>query len=138
MNKLHIVLLLAVALGVGVIIAQSGDYTTYANFGQAKEKAGKAVNVVGYLVKDKQMTYDPKVNPDYFAFYMTDKEGVQTQVVYKGSKPQDFERSEQLVVKGKMEGDVFRASEISMKCPSKYVNDKIIIKESDYTVKSQL
>ncbi|MFN8298591.1 MAG: cytochrome c maturation protein CcmE [Chitinophagales bacterium] len=138
MNKLHIVLLLAVALGVGVIIAQSGDYTTYANFGQAKEKAGKAVNVVGYLVKDKEMTYDPKVNPDYFAFYMTDKEGVQTQVIYKGSKPQDFERSEQLVVKGKMDGEIFKASEISMKCPSKYVNDKIIIKESDYTVKSQL
>ncbi len=138
MNKLHIVLLLTVALGVGVIIAQSGDYTTYANFGQAKDKAGKAVNVVGYLVKDKQMVYDPKVNPDYFCFYMSDKEGVQTQVIYKGSKPQDFERSEQLVVKGKMEGDVFRASEISMKCPSKYVNDKIILKESDYTVKSQL
>lgn len=138
MNKLHIVLLLAVALGVGVIIAQSGDYTTYANFGQAKEKAGKAVNVVGYLVKDKEMTYDPKVNPDYFAFYMTDKEGIQTQVIYKGSKPQDFERSEQLVVKGKMDGEIFKASEISMKCPSKYVNDKIIIKESDYTVKSQL
>ncbi len=139
MKKLHIVLLIVIALGVGVIIAQTGDYTTYANFMEAKGKEGKAVNVVGYLVKDKEMIYDPKTNPDYFCFYMTDKEGLQQKVVYKGAKPQDFERSEQLVVKGKMDGDVFKASEISMKCPSKYVNDNIVLKEkTDVTVKSKI
>ena len=36
------------------------------------------------------------------------------------SKPQDFEKSEQIVVIGKMEAGNFVASDILMKCPSKY------------------
>jgi cytochrome c-type biogenesis protein CcmE len=128
MKKLHIVLLVLIAVGVGVIIAMTGDYTTYANFVEAKEK-GRAVNVAGYLAKDKPLIYDPLKDPNYFQFTMYDREGNAQTVIYKGAKPQDFERSEQLVVKGRMEGDLFRASEILMKCPSKYVNDEITLKE---------
>lgn len=129
MKKIHIVALVAIALCVGTIIAMTGDYTTYANFPEARQKPDAMVNVVGYLAKDKEMVYDPKKDPNYFAFTMTDKEGNLQKVWYKGSKPQDFERSEQLVVKGKMEGSDFHASEILMKCPSKYVNDEIVLKE---------
>ncbi len=135
MKKTHIILLLLVAVSVGVIIARTGDYTTYENFPHAKEK-GKAVNVVGYLVKDRPMNYDPQKDPNFFSFIMTDKDGNECRVIYKGAKPQDFERSEQLVVKGKMEGEVFNCSEISMKCPSKYVNDEIVLKETEVTVKA--
>ncbi len=140
MKKVHIILLLLVAVAVGVIIANTGDYTTYANFIEARKK-GKSVNVVGYLVKDKPMVYDPQKDPNYFLFVMTDKEGNECEVVYKGAKPQDFERSEQVVVKGKMNGERFACSEISMKCPSKYVNDEITLKEAHdgmVTVKSNL
>lgn len=143
MKKLHVILLIAVAIGVGAIVAMTGDYTTYANFIQAKEK-GNGVNVVGYLVKDQPLVYDPQKDPNFFSFVMIDKEGNEQTVVYKGAKPQDFERSEQLVVKGRMNGEVFKASEISMKCPSKYVNDEITLKESGSgeggmtTVKSNL
>ncbi len=135
MKKTHIIILILVAVSVGVIIARTGDYTTYANFVEAKEK-GKSVNVVGYLAKDKEMVYDPQKDPNFFSFTMTDKEGNLCKVVYKGSKPQDFERSEQLVVKGKMDGEVFKCSEISMKCPSKYVNDEITLKETTVSVKA--
>lgn len=135
MKRIHIIILLLVAISVGVIIARTGDYTTYANFIQAKDK-GSSVNVVGYLVKDKPMLYDPQKDPNFFSFLMTDKEGNECQVVYKGAKPQDFERSEQVVVKGKMDGEVFACSEISMKCPSKYVNDEITLKETNVTVKA--
>src|SRR5947209_1991 len=103
MKKVHIVILLLVAISVGVILAMTGDYTTYADFAQAKGKNGKPVNVVGYLAKDKAMNYDPQKDPNFFSFVMLDKEGNEQKVVYKGSKPQDFERSEQLVVKGKMD-----------------------------------
>jgi cytochrome c-type biogenesis protein CcmE len=113
----------------------TGDYTTYANFIQAKQK-GKPVNVVGYLVKDKEMEYNPQKDPNLFSFTMVDKEGNEEKVIYRGSKPQDFERSEQLVVKGKVSGDCFAASEISMKCPSKYVNDEITLKETTVSVKA--
>jgi cytochrome c-type biogenesis protein CcmE len=89
------------------------------------------------------MVYDPQNDPNFFSFVMVDKEGNEQTVIYKGAKPQDFERSEQLVVKGKMNGDVFKASEIQMKCPSKYVNDEITLKEGGEeggmrTVKSNL
>jgi len=134
MKKVHIIILLLLAVTVGVLLAMTGDYTTYANFVQARQK-GKAVNVVGYLAKDKPMDYNPQKDPNLFTFTMLDKEGNQQKVVYKGSKPQDFERSEQLVVKGRVNGDVFAASEISMKCPSKYVNDEITLKETTISVK---
>lgn len=139
MKKLHVILLVVLAVGTGAIIAMMGDYTTYANFIQAKED-GKSVNVVGYLVKDKELVYNPEVDPNFFSFTMVDKEGNEQVVVYKGAKPQDFERSEQVVVKGKMDGEVFKCSEISMKCPSKYVNDEITLKEgsSEVTVKSNI
>lgn len=132
-------MLIAVAVSVGAIFATTGDYTTYANFLQAKEK-GNSVNVVGYLVKEKPMMYDPQVDPNKFTFVMIDKEGNEQHVLYKGAKPQDFERSEQLVVKGKMNGEYFAASEISMKCPSKYVNDEITLKEGrgEVTVKANI
>ena len=138
MKKVHILLLLMVAVGIGVILATTGDYTTYANFVEAKQREGKSVNVVGYLVKDKPLNYDPQKDPNFFSFTMTDKEGNERQVVYRGSKPQDFERSEQVVVMGTMAGDVFKCSEISMKCPSKYVTDEITLKETSVTVKSNL
>ena len=102
MKKTHIIILILVAVSIGVIVARTGDYTTYANFPEAKAKA-KSVNVVGYLVKDKELVYDPQKDPNFFSFTMTDKQGNQCKVIYKGAKPQDFERSEQLVVKGKMD-----------------------------------
>ncbi|MCX6200601.1 MAG: cytochrome c maturation protein CcmE [Bacteroidetes bacterium] len=135
MKRVQVIILVLVAVTAGVILARTGDYTTYANFIQAKEK-GNSVNVVGYLVKDKPMNYDPQKDPNFFSFTMTDKEGHECEVIYKGAKPQDFERSEQVVVKGKMDGDVFACSEISMKCPSKYVNDEITLKETNVTVKA--
>jgi cytochrome c-type biogenesis protein CcmE len=129
MKKSHIIALVIIAIAVGVIIANTGDYTTYANFKQAQSEPESAVNVAGYLAKDKPLIYDPMKDPNYFEFTMYDRDGNVQEVIYKGSKPQDFERSEQLVVKGKMEGSNFRASEILMKCPSKYVNDEITLKE---------
>ena len=129
MKKTHIIILVLMALCVGVIIAMAGDYTTYSNFTQAKAKPDVTVKVVGYLAKDKEIFYDPHKDPNYFAFTMADKDGTLQQVWLKGSKPQDFERSEQVVITGRMDGAKFHATEILLKCPSKYVNDEITLKE---------
>ena len=129
MKKTHIIILVLMAISVGVIIAMAGDYTTYANFSQAKSKPKTTVKVVGYLAKDKEIIYDPQKDPNYFAFTMADKDGNLQQVWLKGSKPQDFERSEQVVITGRMDGEKFHATEILLKCPSKYVNDEITLKE---------
>ena len=75
------------------------------------------------------MVYDPQVDPNYFSFYMKDTEGEERKVVLLGSKPQDFELSEQLVLTGKTADDGFVATEMLMKCPSKYKDEEVYIRE---------
>ncbi len=62
---------------------------------------------------------------NYFAFTLIDNNQVEQRVVYKNSKPQDFDKSEQVVVVGKMINGQFSAEKILMKCPSKYENGKM-------------
>jgi len=50
--------------------------------------------------------------------------GVVRQVVYPNPKPANFEDAEQVVVNGRMEGDVFVAEHILVKCPSKYNDER--------------
>jgi cytochrome c-type biogenesis protein CcmE len=66
------------------------------------------------------MNYDPEVDANLFSFSMVDNNGDEQRVNFAGSKPQDFERSEQIVLIGKYENHTFQASKILMKCPSKY------------------
>ena len=127
MNKNIIIALAFIAVGIIVFTSVSKDVSTYANFEQATN--GDRVKIVGQLAKDKPMTYDPQNNPNEFAFFMKDDKGVEKKVVLHQPKPQDFEMSEQIVVTGELEGDVFNASEILMKCPSKYKDEEIAVKE---------
>lgn len=96
------------------------DSSTYSNFSEAIENPGKEYHVVGQLNKEAAMNYDPEVDANLFAFNMIDNKGAEQRVHFAGSKPQDFERSEQIVLVGKYENDTFQASKILMKCPSKY------------------
>ena len=66
------------------------------------------------------MLYNPSENANLFSFYVIDKNGLEQKVLFNGSKPQDFERSEQIVLMGKMQEENFICSKILMKCPSKY------------------
>ena len=63
------------------------------------------------------------------------KEGGENKVIFKGAQPQDFRRSEQLVLTGKMKDGVFYASNILMKCPSKYVNNEIKVVQEASLIK---
>ena len=125
MKKLHIIGLVLVAISIGGIVLFSQDYTTYETFKTALEKPGKDVKVVGNLVLDKPIEYDPKKDANLFSFYMKDKDNEVHKVIFKGAQPQDFRRSEQLVLTGKMQGNEFYTSNILMKCPSKYVDNEI-------------
>lgn len=120
MKKSYIFLIAILASAVGFIYWSVSNAGSFASFEEAKKSEGKEFQVAGVLNKDKEMVYDPAVNTDLFTFYMVDKEGNEQKVLYKGSKPQDFEKSEEVVIHGKMEGEVFLAHKILMKCPSKY------------------
>jgi len=120
MKKIHIIAIILIAVSLAVIVSTISNSSTYAPFSTAIENEGKTFHVVGKVNLNKDFVYNPEANANIFGFYMIDNEGLEKMVLYNGSKPQDFERSEQIVVVGKIEGQEFHASQLLMKCPSKY------------------
>lgn len=134
MKKIQIFGLIIVAVAIGIIVSTAGDASTYVDFSKAKEMAtsgdNESIHVVGKLKKNTsgqivEMQYDPQIDPNYFTFTLIDNKNVAQKVVYKSTKPQDFDKSEQVVVIGKMQNGTFAAEKILMKCPSKYENGKL-------------
>ena len=93
---------------------QVGGYMNFAEAGQT----GSRAHVVGKWVEAESYSYDPEANQ--FSFLMVDAEGAIMKVVYANPKPANFEDAESVVVEGQMNGDVFEAEHILVKCPSKY------------------
>ena len=128
MKKSSILGLIVIAIAIAVIMSLYSNTSTYGSFSEAKKTASQ-LHVVGQLDKQKELYYDAAKDANYFSFYVKDKKGEECKVVFIGTKPQDFERSEQIVLTGQMVGHEFHASEILMKCPSKYTQDKIDVTE---------
>ena len=135
MKRSSIIGIIIIAIAIGAIISTYADSSTYGSFNDAVETE-EELHVVGQLSKERQLIYNPQQNANYFSFYMKDNDGKECKVVFNGSKPQDFERSEQIVLTEKMVGTEFHASKILMKCPSKYTEDQIEVKEVSATAKS--
>ena len=129
MKKSSILGLITIAVAIAVIISLYSSTSTYGTFTDAKSTNGQ-LHVIGYLDKQKELYYDAAKDANYFSFFMKDKKGQECKVVFTGVKPQDFERSEQIVLVGEMRGNEFHASHIQMKCPSKYVQDKVEVTEA--------
>jgi cytochrome c-type biogenesis protein CcmE len=127
MKKIHIIAIAVIAVAIGFLITASKDVTTYADFKQATQ-SGDKVKLVGQLVKDKPVEYNPEQDPNYLAFWLRDDRGETRKVVLRAGKPQDFERSEQIVLTGQMEGEVFTASDMLLKCPSKYKDQEVYVR----------
>ena len=124
--------MIIIAIAIGVIISTYADSSTYGSFSDAV-KTESELHVVGQLNKEKELFYNPTQDANYFSFYLKDNDGKECKVVFSGSKPQDFERSEQIVLTGKMIGSEFHASKILMKCPSKYTQDEVEVTEVSAT-----
>ena len=127
MKKLHLMALACIIAAVVIFMSAADDMSTYATFAEATQSEA-TVRVAGELAKDKPIEYDPETNPNYFSFYVRDTEGQEEKVVLLAAKPQDFELSEQIVLTGEMRGEAFVASDMLMKCPSKYKDEEIYIK----------
>src|SRR3954471_16988065 len=100
MKKLHILGIVVIAVAIAVIFASLKSTSTYADFAEAMLNPGKEFHVVGKLDKLAPQVYEPAVNPDLFTFTMLDNKGVTREVVLHKSKPQDFEKCEQIVLIG--------------------------------------
>ena len=130
MKKTHLIGIALIAIAIAILMSLSNDMGTYATFAEAID-SGKKVKIAGQLSKDKELYYNPQEDPNYFSFYIKDPKGEEKKVVLLAAKPQDFERSEQIVLTGKMQGDEFLASDMLMKCPSKYKDEEIYIKSKE-------
>ena len=133
MKLTHIVGLVMVVAAIGIFVSMSGDATTYSDFAYA-ESSQKVVKIAGELAKDKEIYYNPQENPNYLSFYVRDDAGQARKVVLNAAKPQDFEQSEKVVLTGQMNGSEFHASDMLMKCPSKYKDEEIYIESKEKDV----
>ncbi len=122
MKKTHIVLLVLIAVSIAVLISFMGDVTTYDTVTSAKEKPGKFVHLIAKMEKNS-MNYDPIKDPNFLTFTAVDLLGNSIHVVYHNTKPADLEKSDRLVLKGRVQGSNFECQDILLKCPSKYKDD---------------
>jgi len=132
MKKTHIIGLGVIAVAVFIVISLMGDASTYVAFKDAKELAdagkGKKVHVVGHLQKDASgnvVGIEEGADKVSFSFVMVDNNGDMEKVFYNNPMPPDFMRSEQVVIIGKYNQSHFVASEILLKCPSKYQEEGV-------------
>ncbi|RZK79294.1 MAG: cytochrome c maturation protein CcmE [Pedobacter sp.] len=134
MKKSAIIGLITIAICVCFLVSLSADTSSYSTFSEAAGDS-REFHVMGFWAKDKGTYYNAQKDANHFAFYMKDEKGTVNKVVYNGAKPQDFERSEKLVLIGAMKSGTFYASKILMKCPSKYNDDLVEIKQDGKVVK---
>lgn len=113
-------MIIVLAVAIGAVVSLVSDPRTYGTFSDATAQPEQSFEIIGALDTTSAIVYDAFNNPDEFSFFMYDENKVKKQVIVSKPKPQDFERSVQVVVGGKMQDDVFYADNILLKCPSKY------------------
>lgn len=128
MKKVYIIAGIMIAAAISLFVVAQDDLSTYSTISQALE-SGTRVKIAGQLAKDMEMIYDPVQDPNLFTFYIRDAENATQKVVLLQPKPQDFELSEQVVLTGRMQEGAFVATDVLMKCPSKYKDEEIYLKE---------
>lgn len=132
MKKSHIIGIVVIAVAISVIVSTAGDASNYVSFNEAKSLytsgADKKIHVVGTLKKDQSgEIVGIETSPDQmaFKFMMVDENNFSQKVIFAEPMPTDFIRSEQVVVVGSYNGDLFVADKILLKCPSKYQEEEI-------------
>ncbi len=132
MKRSHILGVVVIAIAVFVIISTAGDASTYVTFEEARSISasggGKKVHIVGQLKKDNNgeiVGVEPSEDKLTVTFLMVDNNQETDKVFYNKPMPPDLKQSEQVVVVGEYKQDVFFASQILLKCPSKYEEESL-------------
>lgn len=118
MKTVRVIALLVIVVAVSIIYTSFSASGRYADFGQAFDSPGEKFTVIGKLNLEKQIVD----LPNRLEFYVVDEKNNERKVCYNRTKPQDFERSEKIVMTGIAKGNEFQATELLLKCPSKYNN----------------
>jgi len=135
MKKIHIVLLVLIAGAIAVLLSFLKASSTYDTVDSAISKPGKFVHLMARLDKTEPVEYDALKNPNYLEFTAVDTLGKSVRVIYNNPKPDNFEISEKLVLKGKYIDGRFECKEIQTKCPSKYKEEQAMGKTHPDSIK---
>ncbi len=111
--------IIGLALLVAAIFFLSDDILSpYVPFKEARISPGKYVQVIGKLDKSAPVTH----REGEYSFSVIDRDGTLMHVRHRGTKPQNFEHTDQVVLLGKYttDGNIFEADKVLVKCPSKY------------------
>ena len=112
--------LISIALGMAYIFATTAEVSSNPTFAEARQ-SGKTQKVIGELSSNHKVLDTITEEGELVKFHLTDDNKETVQVEYWGSKPYQFENSEQITVTGYFDSrDLFVAEEILIKCPSKY------------------
>lgn len=112
-------IIIVVFLSIMTYLFTQTNVTYEENFTNIKASS-KTIKATGSWVKSKHYKIDREKN--LFSFVMSDFQGTEIKVLYKGAIPNNFESATSVVVTGKYntETGYFHASDILTKCPSKY------------------
>ncbi len=134
LKPINIIALVAIAVGIAVAFTAFGSAGEYTKLSQALVNAEKGVkaeyHVTAKLKRDASgqvvgIVSDIQNNPDRIKFTVVDDEGKEYLVDSKvPASMSDFKKSERIVLVGKFEGEIFKCSKITLKCPSKYEEGK--------------
>ena len=98
---------MVIAISITIILTTAGDASSYVTFEEAKRRGSDGdrskIHVVGKLKKtklDEVVDIVPSEDQLSFTFVMLDENEAEQKVFYPNPIPQDFDRSEQVVVVG--------------------------------------
>src|SRR5690606_36204124 len=110
MKRSHIIAIVVIAVAIAAIAGSLTETSTYADFAEAYDNPGREYHVVGTLDRTEDIIYNPELNPQLTVFTMIDDKGARRKVNLLQAKPEDFERSESVVLIGRVEDGTFNAT----------------------------
>jgi cytochrome c-type biogenesis protein CcmE len=130
MNKINAkIIIVGTIIILGIMLGTVNFFNSNVEYGDftMAMKTMKKLQVKGEWVKDRVSSFDTEKMQ--FTFFMKDDSGKIVKVVLDGAKPNNFDLANSIVVKGKMSGDYFHATEVLTKCPSKYEGQTGVMKK---------
>ena len=70
MKKTEIILILVVAIIIGIILSHTLSASIYITFTDAEKRMGREYTVIGELIKEKEIRFEPRLN--LLTFYASD------------------------------------------------------------------
>jgi cytochrome c-type biogenesis protein CcmE len=128
-KKAYLVGFLVISLALGFALwALSSSMNPYVDLKVARKTQG-TVQLRGLIIRDpaRPSYFDPQTNS--FRFWIQDDNKEEVEVVYHGAKPDAFDAAPGLSASGQLRKDdmgreIFVSNSLSVKCPSRYSDQK--------------